>query len=384
MGHRPFLYYWLNGRFLNVLEFLIPGVSNWRKLVALRLLSTIYSAITVVFCYLLSKEIFENRWWQLLPAFLLINTLMFVFLSGGVNYDNLVNLCTCAGIYFLVRVIRGKSFYENSMLWLIFIFAGALTEGKALPLAFITSVIWLMYVVRNHQQITLPPRSTWLLTGLTVIFIAILSLNLSIWGVNLIRYHALTPPCNKILTQDQCNLSPFVARAQQLNLPEKLTLSDVVKKGYPGPLEYAWDYWTLTMPALIYGILGHRNYFPGLIITCYRVLLIWVVFTAIRYWKKPSYEIGSLIAILGFHSIVLLWVNYNSELTTGFKHIAIQGRYMFPVIGAAYVLTVYCISQFRNIILRSITVFYTVLLFLWGSPLLLLINLPPTLNSWFN
>ncbi len=249
IGHKPFLYYWLNGRFLNVLELLIPGVSSWKMLVALRLLSTIYSAMTVVFCYLLSMEIFENRWWQILTTFLLINTLMFVFLSGGVNYDNLVNLCACAGIYFLVRVIRGKSFYENSLAWLIFISAGTLTEGKTLPLAFITSAVWLVYVVRNHQQIDLPPRWTWKLTGLTVIFIALLSLNLSIWGVNLVKYHALTPPCNKIMTQDQCNFSPFIARAQRLNLPEKLTLSDVVKEEYPDPVKYIWDYWTLTMPA---------------------------------------------------------------------------------------------------------------------------------------
>jgi hypothetical protein len=384
ISHKPFLYYWLNGRFLNVVEFLIPNMTDWRQLAALRLLNVIYSTLAVIFCYLLSKEIFENRWWQIFSSFLLTNTLMFVFLSGGVNYDNLTNLCAFASIYFLVRVIIGKSFYENSMGWLIFISANTLTEKKALPLALITGVVWLLYIMKNRQYIDLRPKWNWKLNSLIVIFVSLFFLNISIWGVNLVKYHAIRPPCNKIMTEDQCNLSPFVARAQKLNLPEKLTLINVIEEHYPDPLEYVWDYWTFSMLKRIYGIMGHKSYFPDLIITFYRLLIIWVMVVAIRYWKHLTFMIGSLTTILVFYSITLLATNYNGELITGFKHVAIQGRYIFPVIGVAYTLIAYYISQIQNTTLRRATVLYTILLFLWGSPLLFLINLPPALTSWFN
>lgn len=384
IGHKPFLYYWLNGRFLNIVELLLPGLSNWRQLIALRILSVSYSIFTVIFCYLLSQEIFENRWWQIFTTFLLTNTLMFAFLSGGVNYDNLTNLLAFAGVYFLMRTINNKPFYENSIGFFTFILADTLTEKKALPLALITCIIWLLYLIRHHKQIEFMPKLVnWRVYSITFIFILLVLLNFSIWGVNLIDYHTLRPPCNMILTEAQCNLSPFVARAQQLNLPEKLTLTDVIKEQYPDPLEYLWDYWTSSMLKRIYGIMGHKSYFPDLIITFYRLLIIWIVLATVRYWKHPSFRISSLTIIFVFYFITLLLLNYNSELTTGFRHVAIQGRYIFPVIGIAYTLAVYYISQIQSSKIRLVTVIYTVLLFLWGSPLLFLINLPPNLVSWF-
>jgi hypothetical protein len=63
-------------------------------------------------------------------------------------------------------------------------------------------------------------------------------------------------------------------------------------------------------------------------------------------------------------------------LNTGFKHIAIQGRYLFPVIGVFYLLVVYFISNAPNNFLRRLTIYMTLLLFLWNqwfSPLSVLL-----------
>ena len=70
INHKPFLYYWINGRILDILEWVFPGISDWQKLVSLRLISVIYSLISIVYCYLLAKEIIKNRWWHLLVVFL--------------------------------------------------------------------------------------------------------------------------------------------------------------------------------------------------------------------------------------------------------------------------------------------------------------------------
>ena len=60
LEHKPFLYYWLNGRVLNVLNLFSPSLTHYRKFVALRFISVFYSTITLIFCYLLSKEIINN------------------------------------------------------------------------------------------------------------------------------------------------------------------------------------------------------------------------------------------------------------------------------------------------------------------------------------
>jgi hypothetical protein len=382
--HKPFLYYWLNGRVINAMQLLVPDLNNRGQLVTLRLLSTLYSTLTVLFCYLLSKEVFADRWWQVLPPFLLTNTLMFVFLSGGVNYDNLANLCVFASIYFLLRVLNRKPFYENSLYWLISISAGGLTERKALPLAFISGVVWLLFVLKNRLQIEFPPKWSWQRVGLLVVVILLFSLNFSIWGINLIRYRAFTPACTVILTEEQCLRSALERREQVIYLPNKVTYKEIMNGAYPDPLHYLLDFWGLSMLRQIYGIMGHKAYIPEFIITFYRLSLIWVAATAIRYWRNfPSSQIGSLMVIFLFHFITLFSRNYDTELMTGFKHIAIQGRYLFPVIGAAYVLLVYYVSQIQSTILRRVTVLCIILLFLWGGPAFLLLDLPPVFSRWF-
>jgi len=121
IDQNPFLYYWINGRVVNLLTFLVPSLSTRSLLVALRIVNVGFALGTVLGCYFLAGEIFKNKYWRLLPVFLLINTLMFVFLSSGVNYDNLANLLSMAGFLFLVRVFNKKQYLEYSLLWMIMI-----------------------------------------------------------------------------------------------------------------------------------------------------------------------------------------------------------------------------------------------------------------------
>lgn len=381
--HSPFFYYWINGRVLNILNIIIPSPSTWKQIVVLRLLSVAYSIGTLIFCYLLSKEIVKNRWWQLMAVFMYSNTLMFVFLSGGVNYDNLTNLCCTASAYFLVRVFSNKPFFLNSLLWLIFICLGTLVKLTALPLAAIMFIIWFFYVWTNHIKIQLRPVLDEKMVVLVIVFIIFVVFNFSIYGKNLIKYKAITPSCSQILTTDQCNQNPIIRRDKQLNLPEKLTIIDVIKGGYSDPIEYVFDYWTGSMLKRIYGIMGHKSFFPDLIITFFRIFYLGIIFIIVKYWKKPTYAVGSLFLIATFYILVLLRTNYNAELTNGFQHIAIQGRYIFPVIGIIYTLVVYYLSQLQNQIIRRISYTITAILFLIGCPITFLTQYATIFIDWF-
>jgi hypothetical protein len=373
------------------MEWVKPAVNDWQKLVSLRLFDIFYSLLAILFCYLLAKEIIKNRWWQLLVVFLLTNTLMYVFLSGGVSYDNITNLCSFAGIYFLIRVFNYKSFYKNSLGWLLCICIGTLVKITELPLALIMGLAWILFIVLYRRKINFRPNWDWKLIVLIIISIGIISLNLSIWGVNLVKYGHLEPACGQVLTKAQCNKSPFVAQAKQLNLPTPLTYKDIIKGAGQDPVRYVLDY---SMVWRIFGIMGHRAYQPPpVVLTLCRILLFWMILITIRVWKKPSYAIGSLFVIFIFYIIVVFYTSYHGELVTGFKHEGIQGRYIFPVIGIIYTLMVYYISIIPNTVVRRLTLGFVLLLFLYDNPVLVLFltNHPilptwlhPTLKGWFS
>jgi hypothetical protein len=384
INHWPFLSYWINGRALNLLNWLAPAVSDTTELVVLRLLNVIFSTVSVLFCYLLAKEIIKSRWGQIFVVFLLITTLMFVFLSGGNSYDNLMNLCSFAGIYYLTRVFKRKPFYKNSLLWLISILFGSLVKSTMLPLAAITGLLWFVYIVKNRQTINF--RFTWDLKAISIslICIALFAINFAIYGVNIIKYRTLYPACTQVFTEEQCMNYPQYVREQDLGLGKKLSLVDVVHSGYPDPVEYGFDYWLPVILQRIYGIFGHQSYGPDLILTFHRMLILWTILITIRYWQKPSYTIASLYIILFFYILVVFLNSYNTELVFGFKGVGIQGRYLFPVIGIYYTMIVYYFCKVPNSILRWLTFGPATILFLYGSPIVFLLRFySSTFSSWF-
>ena len=212
LNHKPFLFYWINARILNLLSWIVPGINERVELILLRLMGVIYSTTTVIFSYLLAKEAIENRWGQLFVVFLLTNTLMFVFLSGGNSYDNLLNLCSFSGIYYLARVFKGNPFYKNSLMWLISILLGSLVKITMLPLAGITGLAWLVYIVKNRHIIDFKFTKDIKAISLSLTCILLFVINFTVYGVNIIKYRTLYPSCTQAFTKEQCKSYPQYAR----------------------------------------------------------------------------------------------------------------------------------------------------------------------------
>jgi len=364
---RPMAFYWINGRMLNLLDFFSPSPTEREMLVSLRLLGVFYSTLAVFYCYLLAGEILKSKWWQLLAVFMLTNTLMFVFLSGGVNYDNLSNLCAFAGIYYLVRVLKDKPFYFNSLAWMTWIGFGTLSKITILPLAAIMAAIWIFYIAKKRAQIGLQIRPNFLTGLLTALFVIVATINFSTYGISLLKNKTIFPECRQILTDEQCANGVTAQRSIQENLPEKLTLLSVIRDGYPDPIEWFLDFWITRISVMNYGIFGHLYYFPDIPITFFRLFFILMLVITIRYWQKPDIALGSLLAVTVSYTLVLLQTNYQAELISGFKHIAIQGRYIFPVIGIIYILMAYYLSQPPNTFARRLIIYFALILFLWSS-----------------
>ena len=107
------LYYWINGRILN-LNFL-----NINELHLLRVVNILYSVGTLLVTYLLSKQIIKKRKYQTIPMVLMANTLMFQFLSAMMNYDNLVNLFAVLTIYFVLKIFENPKDTKSISLWIV-------------------------------------------------------------------------------------------------------------------------------------------------------------------------------------------------------------------------------------------------------------------------
>lgn len=383
----PFLYYWINGRIINLVTLLQPAATDLQLLTLLRVINVFYALGTLLFCYMLSREVIKHRWWSLLPVFLITQTLMFVFLSAGVNYDNLANLLCMTGLYFLIRVFNHHNFLKNSLLWMIFITLGTLVKYPVLPLALAMGVTWLVFTISQRNKIF--PLN--LHGGKTLIAMAILVLlvigNLSIYGVNLVKYQSLTPDCNEILLESQCEISPYVRRAQEQANKPKLTISESIAQGFPNPIRYSLVDWVWNMLMRTFGIIGHQTYFPLRLISFYHLLFYWVFILAwinLLRWQQLSYITLSMLGIIIFYALVLLFTNYQSELTYNFQQIALQGRYIFPVIGPIYILLTKVIRHTPIKLLRWGTLVFLLGLTTLGGSLTFLFGINTFLRTWFN
>ena len=132
-----------------------------------------------------------------------------------------------------------------------------------------------------------------------------------------------------------------------------------------------------------YGIMGgQKSYYP-IGIAYYHILLFWYLVLAIRYFKKASFKILSLAGIFGFYALTLFIKNYDIELAYGFIQVALQGRYIFPVIGIPYGLAAYGLMKVPNQWIRWGTLAATLLLFLYGGPLRFILYHQKVFADWF-
>jgi hypothetical protein len=382
--HRgSFLGYWIYGRMLAIMDTFFPEGTEWQSLVYLRLVNALFSYGTVIFTYLLAKEIIKNKWIQLLPSFMLTNTLMFVFLSGGVNYDNPTIFFCSLSLLFFVRIIKEKSFLTNSLAWLLTISIACLIKYSILPLAFIMTVVWIIFIIRNKPSIMrdqlFEPKNI----GLFIILIALLSLNFSIYGINIIRYQSITPSCLDVYTEEICKESGYAIRHEEMALPEKLTVVKAFKRGNPEPIRYIFETWIRAMFDRIYGIMGHKIYFP-ISVSYFLMLIYWTIGLGLRYIRRPSFVIIGMISIILFYALVLIRMNYNSQLVYGFDtSVALQGRYIFPVISLAYVIWGHILEIVPRKLIRYATIFALIALFLYGGPIRFIIYYETVFANWF-
>jgi len=135
-----------------------------------------------------------------------------------------------------------------------------------------------------------------------------------------------------------------------------------------------------------FGMIGHQSYFPLNLITYYQIWF-YLIFSFglfnLAYYRKLAFSTLSLVVIGLFYAGVLFFQNYNSELVYGFQQIALQGRYIFPVIGALYILVTKTIQFIPIKSIRWVILAFTIILLFIGGSLTILRGMNSFLLDWF-
>jgi hypothetical protein len=366
VGYQPYLYYFLMGKLLHANVFPITGLAFLR-------LANAALACALVFCGWRWVRLFSaDTLVRLLFVVMLTNTLMFTVISSAVSYDTLVNLCGATSVYCLTRFFlrpRGGALLGLGLSLL----AGALTKVTFLPLA---AILLACLAVHERRRLAALPAALRSRPGFAggvhaaavAALLALLALNLALYGGNLIRFGRLVPVPSQVLTEQQLMQSPITARNSilaryrrgeidydtarmqasairlevarrdtfdQLRADERKRIRGEVFEPY-SRTAYALP-WSWMMAQRTFGLLGHTVLFRGraaLSVYCGIVVLAMGVFAARLLTRRVPEDLELYaIAIVGGYTLVLMQlVNYPAHLSSQTMVMSLQGRYLFPVL----------------------------------------------------
>jgi len=366
--HAPYLYYFLVGKIAAIF-----GDQGYRFL---RGINVVLALVQIFVAYRLSLLVIRNPLARILFFVMLTNTLMFGFLSASVNYDNLASLLAVLAVFFLVRYLRDAD-PRYLLAFLLSTGLGLLAKATFLMLAPILWLAWLFMRWRNLpddlRQLVCALRSGGkaLLLLLVALVLCIVA-NLSLYGVNLVRYGAVVPGCSQVIEHEHCMENRIYARnwvvgqytAGKMNLMQAWQATALIKhpgdrdhakrllnneRGYKSAtpeslnvLDYMHIVWVQAVKPSIFGIQAHQSMLRtpnelwsyGLIF--FAALLLWV--RKLRFDGTDRVWHGLAIMTFGYYLFLVGYYNYTGYLQTHALLLGVQGRYLFHVMVPAYLL----------------------------------------------
>ncbi len=376
----PWLYYWIMGRLLTLNFFGMPD------LLFLRLLNIPFAFGTVHFVWRMLRLLTDDRLTQVLLLVAVTNTLMFTFLSAFVSYDNLTNLLATMAVYYLLAFFKNRfgDFLAASFLCQM---AGSLAKISFLPLVLILNILLLVHEFRNLRLVpgALPAyfkAAGWRRWGLALGVLFGLVLNIQLYGGNYYHYGSPNPGMSEVLSPEIAMQNRLAARdmifdqyregrisgreamdmASRIRDPEDRKDTIFLMEHYfalknnmikmLGPLEYAAR-WVWYMSSGIFSIPANYNLFEeGPRLWPFAALGVLTGLGILIRWRPSdsAWLPTCLMVIVAFYGLFLLWfISYPRYLYLGEFSSGVQGRYLFPVLGAMYVVSIYYLQRlFRN------------------------------------
>jgi len=124
--------------------------------------------------------------------------------------------------------------------------------------------------------------------------------------------------------------------------------------------------WFNLIIARTYGIMAHGSMLlPMLPVSCFGLFFLWGLYWILKGIRKNEYINKSLLFLGSTYLFVLIYIqNYQTYLVKNHISLAVQGRYVFPVLQIVYILLVYYVNKIENKYLRIITYILWITLFI--------------------
>lgn len=137
-------------------------------------------------------------------------------LAATVNYDNLLFLLSGVTIYVFIKVITARELtYVNFVTFLSLGMLGSLVKYTFLPLYLPMFLFWIVRVVKHDKGLawkhikasihSLLKDNRLLFVGLGALLLISTVLFVERYGVNVIKYHAIAPKCERLMSTDRCS-----------------------------------------------------------------------------------------------------------------------------------------------------------------------------------
>jgi hypothetical protein len=133
--------------------YAVATSSPFSQLTLMRITSALIGALTVVFTYLLARELVPGRRWvAVLPALLVAYEPMYGFISGAVNNDVGVNAGAAALEWLLIRMLRRGLTIPWGLLTGVVLIALPIVKGTAYSLYPVAAIVAVLALWRHHRR----------------------------------------------------------------------------------------------------------------------------------------------------------------------------------------------------------------------------------------
>lgn len=263
-------------------------------------------------------------------------------LAAHINYDNLLVPLLgwmCLLVARIIEGLRTKHLDAGAVgLLVLACMASSLIKYEFLPfVAAIVLFVGFMIVrafgrrtprVIGRDWLRLPRKTT---IGMVVVFVVLLGLMAQRYGVNLAQYQTLKPSCDIVLDEQRCQAYGPWARNHWLEQHKA--------KFNKSPLAYSWVWLQSLHYRSFFAVSGPQNSYtnyPPLPLPAATAVIIAVsgLTALLLFWRHvfAGHTLLLFLCVMGALYLSALWVeDYSQFLETG-QPVAINGRYLIPIL----------------------------------------------------